>query len=256
MNLFRKKKNQTAPSQTDQKNDQNLSTSRISEPSPKPEEENQSMRELGSYLTEYHLTARFRYTEMGRREASLLLSILNYQSVHFGVNFEMYLSIDFLSSFLMGSKLNVTEIRNDWERVTVWSSLLILKDLEHEFITFSDRMVLRERTRKRILSSKLVMDKREYGSRFSKWRPEQFIELRAVPVDLFIERNRNSQRYDSYTKGYGEGSGSARRKKTGFSAELDGADERPLEFSLEFIQKYLDLVLIEEYLKATERAEN
>jgi hypothetical protein len=37
--------------------------------------------------SEYHLTARIQNTQLGQRELSLLLEVLEYQIVHFGINF-------------------------------------------------------------------------------------------------------------------------------------------------------------------------
>lgn len=56
------------------------------------------------------------------------------------------------------------------------------------------------------------------------WRPERFLEVKAVLVDVFMNRSGSSSRYSSYTKGYGESHRSPRRQKTPVSYELDGEE--------------------------------
>lgn len=231
------------------------SKSRISEPSHEPNVKGEKEIDLASYSLDYQLTARFRYSELTRRDASLLLDILNYQSVYFGVTFAMYLSIDMLFVYLVGNKSSVYEIKDEKERQTCWVSELILRDLDGEFISLGDKMLLRERTKQKLIQNNLLLSKRVYGSRFVHFKPEKFIEVRAVPLNIFLERSKTSIPYSSYTKGYGEGSGSAHTSKTRFSAELDGAEENPLKFSLKNLPKFLSIILIEEFQKMKKKQE-
>jgi hypothetical protein len=95
------------------------------------------------------------------------------------------------------------------------------------------------------------MSKRTYGSRYRTWRPEKFIKICAVPVDIqFLKRNDNSEPYSSYCKGYGESHPAAHRKKLKPSAELFGSGQDPYELEeLKLFERCTDPVhLLSEYL--------
>lgn len=173
--------------------------------------------------SDYHLTVQLR-VHLERRQVSLLMSILCYQAVHFGVTFPMYLSMLHLLEILMGQKTKPGEIRDKYERLSVLLSRVIIRDLAGKDLNFSDPVSLTEQTRELLLKSKGLITKDTYRSRFTFWRPERFLRLKTVPVDVVIERNGNSVRFSSYCKGYGEGTGTARRGKTPTSFELDGED--------------------------------
>jgi hypothetical protein len=172
---------------------------------------------------------------------SLLLDTLNYLAVRDGVNVPMYLSMDFLLNYLT-KKADPFKIKVERERLTVLSTLTILQDLEGEALCFVDQRKIKEETAEQLSSRGLIISSQTFGSRIVRWRPDRFLEVLAVPVDVLMKRSKGSKRYDSYTKGYGEGSGSAgRRKKLKFSAETDGIEERDLEFSLNFLNQYFYL---------------
>lgn len=175
---------------------------------------------------DYHLTVQVKI-HLERRQLSLLLSVLDYQAVHYGVTFSMYLSILHLMEILLGQKTKPSEIKDDYERVTVLVSQIIIRDLTGYALSFQEPVFVSEKTKKLLLQSKGLLSKDTYKSRFIHWRPERFLALKTVPVDVIIERNGNSERYTSYCKGYGEGTGTARRGKTPRSFELDG-EEAPV----------------------------
>jgi len=187
-------------------------------------------------MSEYHLTARISNQQLGQKELSLLLEVLEYQIVHFGCNFAMMLAMTELYMKLLGNKRNSHEINSGKVRTVVLVAELLLKTLKNsEFSLYHGEYVMLPSETKDILSPYL-MTKRTYGSRHKTWRPEKFIKVRAVPVSYLIDRPQQAtERYSGYTKGYGESHGNAHRKKTKPSAELDGdqktvdADERNLE---------------------------
>jgi hypothetical protein len=79
----------------------------------------------------------------------------------------------------------------------------------------------------------------------SSWKPtysiRKYFEARTVLLDAFLENERNSERYSSYTKGYGEGGKLSRILKTPHSFELDGSaerEEKPPEYSLLELSTY------------------
>lgn len=183
--------------------------------------------ELNSlFSTDYHLTVRLRQ-KLERRQVSLLLGVLCYQATYYGVNFKMYLSLLHLNEILIGNKIRASQIKDRFERLSVELSQVIIRDLAGRELLLEGLVQLSQVTRSLLINSKGLMTKDTYQSRVAHWRPENWITVKTVPVDVIIERSGNSVRYTSYCKGYGEGSGTARRGKTGRSAELDG-EETPV----------------------------
>jgi hypothetical protein len=176
--------------------------------------------------SEYHLTARIQNTQLGQRELSLLLEVLEYQIVHFGINFQMMLALTELYLKLLGNKRAGHEINSGKVRTVVTVAEIILSIIgTSEFVLDAQEKVQLPDIIRSLLSPYL-MDKRTYGSRYKTWRPEKYIRVRAVPVCTLIDRPQiRTERYSGYTKGYGESHGNAHRKKTKPSAELDGEQE-------------------------------
>jgi len=220
-----------------------------SQPKPIIKEDGQS--ELPSdFSLDYYLTVRLRVT-LSRRECSLLLGILNYQACHFGMNFGMYLSMEFLSSLLLGNKLHPSEIKEKYERDCCFSTLIILSsvaDRNWNLLELSNRVP--QRIIQGLTEGGLLITKRTYQSRFTTYRPEMLLEVRSVPVDNLIDRSKgNSQRYSSYTKGYGESHLSAHSQRTKPSFELDGDNSEKEYLNLKDISTLLVLTQLELWTK-------
>lgn len=187
-----------------------------------------SLKEVSeSNLSEYHLTARLTHTTLNPREISLILSVLEYQIVNFGCNFPMYLTLVELSMRLSNGK-KAEELNDPNIRLSVLLAEILIKVLgKSDFSLDSKNFILVSPEVRNILSPYL-MSKRTYGSRYTSWRPEKYIVVRAVPVSTLIERNsKTTKRYSAYTKGYGESHGNAHKVKTKPSAELDGDPRVP-----------------------------
>lgn len=199
--------------------------------------------EFFSQLTlDRQITVRPKVTDLSRRDASLLLSVLNYQVVNFGINFSMYLTMEFLVSFLLGNKNDPMEIKDEKERFEVSLSFLILLDFYGEFIPFEGNAELHEDIKQKILVNGLVVNHRVAGGRLSHYRPEKFFEVRAEVLESIYERSgKPSKRYSSYTKGYGESHPSTHKKKVRPSAELDGEEDTEITFRLKDISKFFVL---------------
>lgn len=186
--------------------------------------------ELSSISTEYHLTISVTNEQLGRRELSLLLDILNYQVCAYGINLTMALAMYELYFRLLGNKRNNSEIRENRIRLTVVVSETILKFLKGTDYSLYPGNTLTLPPKLVELLRPGLMSKRTYGSRYKTYRPEKFLRVRIVPVDIqFLKRRKNSTPYSGYTKGYGESHPSARRQQTSPSAELDGSGESPAE---------------------------
>lgn len=179
---------------------------------------------------EYHLTIRIVNESLSRRELGLLLDVLNYQAVHFGVNLNMMLAIYELYFRLLGNKRDPKEIRENHIRLTLTVSELILRTLRNREFSAQSREAFLLPTNIKNILEKGLMTKRTYGSRYRTWRPEKFLAIRIVPVDIqFLTRKTGSEPYSSYCKGYGESHPSAHRKSLKPSAEYNGSGEDPYE---------------------------
>jgi ASC-1-like (ASCH) protein len=208
------------------------------------EEENLT-ESLNSIHTDYQLTVSIKM-ELTRRQIGLLLDILNYQAAHFGVNFGMYLALEHLSALLIGQKKNHLEIKDENERRVATVSTIILQSLGDQSLSITEYQLLPEVIIQKLIENKLLMEKRVFGSRYSKWRPENFIIIKTVPLNVKFERVKGtSERYSSYCKGYGESHPSAHYKKTKPSSELDGESEDKELYRLVDIPKLLILTQLE-----------
>jgi len=191
-----------------------------SPPIPQNKEREEEFLTLSS---DYQLTAQTRI-KLDRRQQSLLLDVLNYQAVHFGVTFGMYLFIEMLYSSLAGSKDHPVDVRDRNERRTTFVARIILMSLNDTWTHLEEKLPLDQDIRERLLKEDCLMSRRVYGSRLVTWRPEYLLSLKAVRLDVFLERQSNSTPYSSYCKGYGESHPSRHRQKTKPSFELDGEE--------------------------------
>lgn len=190
--------------------------------------------EFSSNLIEYHLTIRFKYTTLTLRDLSILLDVLNYQSVTFGMNLNMYLAMSEIYFRLLGNKRNSEEIKDSRIRLTVTVTEILFKILKNISFSLSSEIGIHIPDKFKKILSLGLMSKRTYGSRFGHWRPEKYLEVKIVPVDiLFLERKKDSVRYSGYTKGYGESHPSAHKSKLHPNSETDGEMTRPEDFDKE-----------------------
>lgn len=205
----------------------------------------EDLAELLDLTTEYQLTVRLEM-QLTRRQISMLLEILNYQIVYFGMTFGMYLISEHLDSLLIGQKGDSKEIRDENERRVVTLNQILLSSLGNSDLNMIDPLLLPEKIIQTIIENRLVMDRRVYGSRLQKWRPEKFITILSVPLNIQFERVKGrSEKYSSYCKGYGESHPSAHRQKTKPSPELDGEKEDRDFLNLRQIASLLILTQLE-----------
>jgi len=199
-----------------------------------PESENTEEGNVLQLNTEINLTA-FYKLKLTDRQKSLLLDVLNYQIVNFGLNFNMMMCLWFIYLDLLGNAKSSLEVLDNRLRLSLTVSECIIKTLRDFQICLDPGQVIQlPQNVKEILRSGL-MSKRTFGSRFVSWRPERFLGVKAVPVDIqFLERRQNSQPYSSYCKGYGESHPSAHCHKTKFSSELDGNNIEQEELTKEW----------------------
>jgi len=170
---------------------------------------------------EFHLTIQLKM-HLSPRQLSLLLDVLNYQAVRFGMNFNMVLAMWELYFRLLGNKKSAAYVSEGKIKVTLTVTEILLRTMKHESISLSPGDFYHIPKSVKDLLRPGLMSHRTYGSRFKTWRPEKYLHVRIVPVEVqFIEHSQDSQPYISYCKGYGESHPSAHRQKTKISPELD-----------------------------------
>lgn len=186
---------------------------------------------LSDISIEYHLTIQTKNSSLTPRDLSLLLEVLNYQAVHFGVNVVMQMAMYELYFRLLGNKRNSEEIRDRYIRKTVTVTEILFKILKNQIYSLNTETRIVLSAKHKDLLAPMCLSKRTYGSRFRTFRPEKFFTVRIVPVDIqFLTRRKDSSPYSSYCKGYGESHPSAHRQKLKPNSELDGEATSPSEF--------------------------
>lgn len=190
---------------------------------PNPFKEVSEFDLLSLISMDYQLTVRLKNSTLTRRQISILLAILNYQSCYFGLNFGMYLGLDYLSGLLIGNKSEPLLIKDKFERETVFVTQIILSSIGGQELSLKSLTEVPRKLTESFEENHFVMSRRTYGSRFSTYKPENLLQILAVPLDIFMNReNGKSEPYSSYCKGYGESHPNARNLKTKPSFELDG----------------------------------
>lgn len=195
---------------------------------------------------EYHLTIHFTHSTLSSRELGLLLSVLNYQAVAYGVNFNMILAFYEFYFRLLGNKRNSIELSDSYIRMALTATEIILKEFkDFDWSLWSGEQIQLQSDVKDILRPALI-SKRTYGSRYQTWRPEKFLRVRIVPVDTLMKRRKDSEPYSSYCKGYGESHPSAHRQHLRPSAEYDGDGSDPYEAEeMKLFRRCTDPILLQ-----------
>lgn len=212
---------------------------------------------LSTTIMEFHMTIRPKVSELTPRQASMLLAIAVYRATNVGVDFTLYLAIEWLHNFLRKSGWDTLWISNERQRQTVLLSELVLAAIRGTWLTFKEYEPLEDEVREKILSSEWLPSERTMQSWKQNWAIERFLEVRIVPVETLIKRDKlsSAERYSAYTRGYGQDGNPPASGKTRPSPELDGEDyERPTpEFNLQEFETYVDIINSIEKAKAMKR---
>jgi len=182
--------------------------------------------------------------EFTRKQLCMLSGLALSDVCEFGLGLSDWMVLEWLYSSLLGNKQTPFE-RKDPKEFEL-SLLLKIVLLGGTWMGLEDKVELPEDIQKLVFNSKFVPKGRTKASWRQSWDFKKFIEIRAVPLDVLLERSKNTIRYSSYCKGYGESSRMGRRKKTRPSAELDG---EPVDLEKDKMMN-LDLFRIEHILSA------
>lgn len=180
------------------------------------------------YSKDVNLTIQLKVKEFTRKQATVLAGQALFKVAHWGLNLGDWMVLEFLYSYLLGSKLSSYKLKNFKELEL--SLLLKVVLLSGTWLGLEEKVMLPEDIQFLLLSSKWVPNKRTFHSRETYFQMNKFLSVRIVPVDALIERSKGTIRYSSYCKGYGESSHMGRRQKTRPSPELDG---EPVELEKE-----------------------
>jgi hypothetical protein len=209
---------------------------------------------VNSTSLEFHMTIRTRVSDLKPRQASMLLAVANVKAVTQGVDFTLYMAMEFLYDFLKKSGQDPLHIRDEKIRQTVLLSELILSSVRGEWFNFLEYEELPETVRGKIITSGWLPNERTVKSWSQHWDLEKYLKVQIVPVDTFRRRNRQSaaERYSSYTRGYGQDGDLPAPGKTRPSPELDGEDSErpPPSFTLQEYEQYIDIISSIESAKA------
>lgn len=187
-----------------------------------------SKESISDIKIEYHMTIEITNSSLSRKQLSLLLGVLNFQAVYYGVNLNMVLALWELYFRLLGNKSSSKEIREPQIRLCLTVTEAILKFFKGSSFSGASGEYLQIPEHIKVILGKGLMSKRTYRSRFSCYRPEALLRIKIVPVDIqFLKRRKDSIPYSGYCKGYGESHPSARKLRTKPSAELDGDKRTP-----------------------------
>jgi hypothetical protein len=200
------------------------------------------------YSYDFNLTIQIKVKEFTRKQASLLIG----QSLRLvalrGLELLDWMTLECLYSYLLGNKQHYFERKDSKEFELLLLLKIVLSSVSR--MNLSNRVQLPEDVQRAILDSRWTPNERTFKSREVSFQLDKFLLVRIVPVDTLIERSKDSIRYSSYCKGYGESGPTGRRKKTRPSAELDGEPvdlekDNSIKLSFERISQVQDLVLLE-----------
>lgn len=174
---------------------------------------------FGAISFEVQVTVRSKL-ELTRKHLCMLAGLALSDVAEFGLGISDWMVLEWLYSSLLGNKQSYLERRDPKE----FELALLLKVvlLAGTWMGLEGKVQLPQDVQELILSSKFVPTGRTKASWRQSWNFSKFIEIRAVPLELLLERSKNTERYSSYCKGYGESSHLGRRQKTRPTAELDG----------------------------------
>jgi len=169
--------------------------------------------------------------EAGRYRVSMVVKTLLAKYFAVGLGFKEYWILLELASYLQGNKL-IFEVKDDYERHCLFIAALILRYGRIRGFRELELVDLRQLLDYPELKVK-VTNPRVYDSLKEHWHWSRIVSVKIVPVNSrFLERNDRTEKYDSYTRGYGEGSSRARIGKTPVSTELDGEKSEKTRRSL------------------------
>lgn len=206
---------------------------------------------------EFHMTIQTKVISLTDKQASMLLAVSCYRAVNVGVDFTLYLAMEFLYNRMWRNGRDPLETANEKIRKTLLLSDIILSYIRGAWLTFTDYEKLPQEVIDEILTLGWLPSDRTFNSWKRHWLLERYLKVKIVPVEALLDRSKYStaERYTGYTKGYGQTGSPAQPGKTKHSSELDGDDSErpPPSFSLQEFNEYQTAIRLIEFAKARRR---
>jgi hypothetical protein len=213
------------------------------------------LEEKFHYSQQYHWTVRRKTVTMTQKTASILLKVWIVRCLLDGVGLSDYLGLEYLTSYVLGGKTDPLDIRDEKDRQAVLLGFLFIASVKGEWLNLEDKSKIPPSIAQEIIATGWLPTKRTFYSWKVYHEPWRYLEVLAVPLDYYDERDNSTTRYTSYTKHYGNGGHISRTKKTPYDFELDGetAEREPPEFNLQEIEQYNHILLSIEREKLANR---
>lgn len=205
-------------------------------------------------ISEFHMTVRLKVSKISPREASMLLTICNVRACRVGVDFTLYLAMEYLQNFLRKTGTDVLYVKEERIRSTLLVSELILTAVRGSWFTLADYEKLPSEVVAKIEATGWLPSERTIISWKQHWDLEKYLQIRIVPVEHFLERQPSTaERYSSYTRGYGQDGNPPAPHKTKEEPEDGNSDPDPPSISLLEFESYVDILSSIEINKAQKR---
>jgi hypothetical protein len=200
---------------------------------------------LSTTTMEFHMTIQTRVSNLSPRQASMLLAVAITRAVVNGIDFTLYLSIEYLSNHLRKSGWDTLYIKDERIRQTALLSELIISSVEGNWLNLVEVEEIDLEVRQKIADTGWLPSERTLMSWKQVWDLEKYLKVRIVPVENLMSRTpTTAERYSGYTRGYGNDGSPPTPGKTRPSSELDGdeVEENPPEFTLQEFDHYIDII--------------
>lgn len=151
------------------------------------------------------MTVQLKVTSLTPKAASMLLQICNAKAVFQGVDFTLYLAMEYLQGFLRKTGTDPLYVKNEKQRQTLLLSELILASVEGTWLTLGSKEFLHDEVIEKILCTGWLPNERVLQSWKQHWDLEKYLRVKIVPVEMLLERQyTTAERYSAYTRGYGQ----------------------------------------------------
>lgn len=213
--------------------------------------------ELMSTSMEFHMTIRPKVSNLSPKAASMLGSICVVRAMEIGIDFTLYLCLEFLRNTLNRADRDPLYNANDKIRKTVMLMDVVLAYARGTWQTLDEYTQLPDEILEKLDQSPWLPNNRTLQSWKQHWDLEKYLQVRIVPVDSLINRDKssNAEPYSGYTRGYGNDGKPPAPGRTRPSAELDGIEGNPdlPQLSLQDFEEYNRIVSLIESAKAAKR---
>jgi len=203
--------------------------------------------DISTINMEFSMTIRAKISNLTVKQRSILLAVLIVDALVQGVDFSMYLLLEYLYFSMLKSGYDPIHIKNDKVRRTMLLAELVIADIRGNWLTFAEREDLSETVIQKITATDWLPTQRTFDSWYAFYDYRKFFEIRIVPIESAINRDKlsSAERYSGYTKGYGNDGSPASPGKTKPNPELDGEDSVPVDFPIipmQDLEHYVDIL--------------